>query len=172
MQALIALVSLLVWNKKALGYKLYNECFSSLLSFLTNFLLCVFLHLRLANCLKTLVERKEYVDKTNHYETKKQKDNGIGKFGVFAMTTLVNSSSTMLKDRYYASQFGTTVAASTKMPKVTYFLWGTRDCMVIGSSFILPDIVCDVLTQNSDVERSTALRISQFACPVLTQFVS
>jgi hypothetical protein len=78
----------------------------------------------------------------------------------------------MLKDRYYASQFGTTVATSTKMPKVTYFLWGMRDCMVIGSSFILPDIMCDVLTRNSDVERTTALRISQFACPVLAQFVS
>mmetsp|Transcript_13568 Transcript_13568/g.25455 ORF Transcript_13568/g.25455 Transcript_13568/m.25455 type:complete len:361 (+) Transcript_13568:427-1509(+) len=122
-----------------------------------------------ANCLKTIVEQKDNINKHNQ-EEKNKKDEGISKFGVFALTTIVNSSATMLKDRYYASHFGTNVAASTKVPKITYFLWGMRDCMVIGSSFILPDIMCDVLTKNSDLERTTALRISQFACPVLTQF--
>ena len=124
-----------------------------------------------ANCLKTLVEHKENVNK-HSYGKKNHNDEGRSKFGVFALTTIVNSSATMLKDRYYASHFGTTVAATTQVPKVTYFLWGVRDCMVIGSSFILPDIMCDVLTKNSDLERTTALRISQFACPVLAQFVS
>jgi hypothetical protein len=117
------------------------------------------------------VEHKNHLDKS-YQEKKNTKDEGIGKFGVFALTTIVNSSATMLKDKYYASHFGSTMAASTQVPKVTYFLWGVRDCMVIGSSFILPDIMCDVLAKNTELERTTALRISQFACPVLTQFVS
>lgn len=120
-----------------------------------------------ANCLKTLVEHQNHFSRRDH----KQKDDGLGKIGVFAMTTVVNSSATMLKDKYYATHFGT-ATASTRMPKLTYLLWGVRDCMVIGSSFILPDIMCDILTKNSDLDRTTALRISQFACPVLTQFAA
>ena len=95
----------------------------------------------------------------------------IGTFGVFALTTSVNSASTMYKDRFYASYFGTAKQAM-KMPLITYGLWGLRDCMVIGSSFILPAHMCDVLQRNTSLDRVTALQISQLACPILTQVVA
>ena len=93
------------------------------------------------------------------------------KFGVFAATTAVNSSTTMLKDKFYAKHFGTATAA-VKVPMITYGLWSLRDCMVIGSSFILPDIMSGILQEHSELDKKSALRISQFACPIVAQFVS
>ena len=95
----------------------------------------------------------------------------MAQFGVFAATTAINSSSTMLKDKFYAKHFGT-ASAALKVPMITYGLWGLRDCMVIGSSFILPDIMSGILQEHSGLDSESALRISQFACPVVTQFVS
>jgi hypothetical protein len=115
------------------------------------------------NCLKTIVE---------HQETRNNDSASIsstGKFGVFAMTTAVNSTTTMMKDNFYARQFGTTTA---KMPLITYGLWGLRDCMVIGSSFILPEYMSNTLQQNSDLDKKTALQISQLTCPIATQLVA
>ena len=95
----------------------------------------------------------------------------MAKFGVFATTTVINSSTTMLKDKFYAKHFGT-AKASLKVPMITYGLWGLRDCMVIGSSFILPDVMSGILEEQHGLDKKTAQKLSQFACPVVAQFVS
>ena len=85
------------------------------------------------------------------------------------MTTVVNSASSLVKDKFYARQFGTT---ASKMPLITYGLWGIRDCIVIGSSFILPEYVCNSIQQQTGLDTKTSLQISQFTCPVLAQVVA
>lgn len=135
----------------------------------------------IANCLKTMVEHNEQVRIQNiqdrHFNSKNsmsessESSYGMTKFGVFAATTAVNSSTTMLKDKFYAKHFGTATAA-VKVPMITYGLWSLRDCMVIGSSFILPDIMSGILQEHSELDKKSALRISQFACPIVAQFAA
>lgn len=128
-----------------------------------------------ANCLKTLYEHNQ-VDPsaTNSNKTKdsNKEENSIltGKIGIFAGTTIVNSSTTLLKDKYYAIHFGT--SSTRPVPYRTFALWGLRDCMVIGSSFILPEIVSKKLQEYTDMDKKRALQISQFACPVATQLLA
>ena len=93
-----------------------------------------------------------------------------GQTALFAGTTVVNSGATMLKDRAYAKMFGQ--SASRGVPMVTYGLWGMRDCMVIGSSFVMPKIVGDRLVQDFGMDEGVASSVAQFSCPVLTQAVA
>ena len=74
-----------------------------------------------------------------------------------------------MKDRFYAKQFGST---ATKMPLVTYGLWGLRDCLVIGSSFILPDKMSQILQEEIDLDETSALQLSQLICPIAAQTVA
>jgi hypothetical protein len=121
-----------------------------------------------ANSLKTILEYQDNQKSDNMCSDSMPR---IGTFSVFALTTSVNSTSTMYKDRFYARHFGTTKTAA-KMPLITYGLWGARDCMVIGSSFILPGHMSDILERNTNLDRVTSLQISQLTCPVLTQLVA
>lgn len=89
--------------------------------------------------------------------------------GVFTITTAINTTCTMLKDRFYAQSFGT---ITTKIPIITYGLWGLRDCMVIGSSFVLPEYISVSLQQHTNLDKTTALQVSQLACPVAIQVVA
>ena len=101
------------------------------------------------------------------------KDNGQesrGKLGIFVTTTMVNSSFSMLKDKFYAVHFGAP-SAPPRIPLITYGLWGTRDLITIGSSFILPDIVSNILEEEVNLDKSNALRIAQMACPIGMQLV-
>jgi len=118
------------------------------------------------NCLKTIMEHKDHFKETDAPNS----SNDGGKFGVFAATTVINSGTTMLKDKFYAKHFGNATAASN-VPKLTYGLWGLRDCMVIGSSFILPDLFCGILMENTEMDRKTALTVSQLTCPIAAQFL-
>eukprot|EP00592_Proboscia_alata_P027328 CAMPEP_0194443350 /NCGR_PEP_ID=MMETSP0176-20130528/126652_1 /TAXON_ID=216777 /ORGANISM="Proboscia alata, Strain PI-D3" /LENGTH=345 /DNA_ID=CAMNT_0039269579 /DNA_START=82 /DNA_END=1119 /DNA_ORIENTATION=- len=119
------------------------------------------------NCLKTIMEHRDHFKEPDALGS----SNDAEKFGVFAATTAINSGASMLKDKFYATHFGNATAAST-VPKITYGLWGLRDCMVIGSSFILPDLFCGVLTRNTEMDRKTALTVSQLSCPIAAQFVA
>lgn len=124
-----------------------------------------------ANCLKTIVEHQENkLNYSNMNRNESSSASGSGHFAVFALTTAVNSSTTMMKDKFYAARFGTTAIA--KMPLITYGLWGLRDCMVIGSSFILPEYTSNVLKEYTQLDPKTALQVSQVACPVVTQVVA
>lgn len=120
-----------------------------------------------ANCCKTFIEHQEKFQETQGKLPAASNDNRA-KAGVFVATTAVNSAASMLKDKYYATKFSAS-GAPAKVPLITYGLWGVRDCMVIGSSFVLPDIVSGVIEREMDVQKTTALQISQFFCPIVTQ---
>jgi len=129
------------------------------------------------NCCKTILEHREQFkeaeesEKISSLSSSGNNDNKAN-MSVFLGTTVINSASSMWKDRYFAMQFGVAKAANAaKVPLITYGLWGMRDCMVIGSSFILPDIVSSILQRQTDLNHDTALRISQFTCPVVSQLI-
>ena len=125
-----------------------------------------------ANCLKTIVEHQEYCRKTDEESRYKQSTdtNAYGKVGVFLGTALVNSGTSLLKDKTYAKMFGTSRAASS-MPLITYVLWATRDLLVVGSSFILPDLVAHKLEEHTHLNTTDALKLSQLTVPIATQFL-
>jgi hypothetical protein len=131
-----------------------------------------------ANCLKTIVEHQN-LDKEIALSDSNQNKNGnntltslsnAGTFGVFSVTTVVNSAASIMKDRFYARNFGCVTKA--KMPPITYCFWGMRDCVVIGSSFILPELMCNIIEEQTNMDKRSALQISQFTCPMLAQIVA
>ena len=111
-----------------------------------------------ANCIKTVNEHYR-VDSTN------------SKMTLFVGTTVVNSGTTLLKDRAYATMFGTSGAAP-KVPLVTFGLWALRDCLVIGSSFVLPDLVGSTLQRKTQMNQTEATRFAQLFCPIATQVIA
>lgn len=126
-----------------------------------------------ANSLKTIVEHQEHYRKT-HEETRHKQStstNSHGKMGVFLGTTIVNSGCSILKDKTYAKMFGTAGAASS-MPLITYGLWATRDLSVVGSSFVLPELVAHKLQEHTDWNKADALKFSQLTVPIATQFLA
>ncbi len=92
--------------------------------------------------------------------------------GTMAVTTAVNSATSMMKDKFYASQFNGAVNKNLKLPLISFGMWGIRDCTTIASSFILPNHVGDMLHTYSDLDRGTAKTLSQIVCPVVAQFVA
>jgi hypothetical protein len=130
-----------------------------------------------ANAFKTLEEHATYSrDRSNSLaDSKSASKNIAGTFQIAAFlgTTVVNSGSSMMKDRAYARMFsGQTTTAS--FPKSTYAMWAIRDLSVIGSSFLLPDIVSAKLVEhsNGEIDRDRALSMCQIGLPVLAQFVA
>eukprot|EP00978_Attheya_sp_CCMP212_P019823 scaffold56037_cov45-Attheya_sp.AAC.2 len=126
-----------------------------------------------ANVLKTLVEHREQEQSSRNGRVVKsdESSSNAGTLGIFAGTATVNSVLTLYKERAYAQIFGTSGAA-TKIPKISYALWATRDWLVIGSSFVLPDIVSVNLQETWGLREADASKISQLACPVVTQLVA
>mmetsp|Transcript_24665 Transcript_24665/g.36776 ORF Transcript_24665/g.36776 Transcript_24665/m.36776 type:complete len:361 (-) Transcript_24665:37-1119(-) len=131
-----------------------------------------------ANCLKTIVEHNDHLEQRvredSSPKTQSNKDsseNTISKMGTtttFLGTTIVNSTTSIMKDRAYARMFGTSGVAS-KVPAITIGLWASRDAMVMGSSFMLPEIVSEILMDRTSMTQQKSLSLSQFLCPVLTQ---
>lgn len=89
----------------------------------------------------------------------------------FLGVTFVNSGASMIKDRAYAQMFSGSSSA-TVFPRSTYALWMMRDFSVIGSSFLLPDIVSSKLVENYEMDRERARNLCQIGLPVLAQFVA
>jgi len=124
-----------------------------------------------ANSLKTISEHQDF-----HKSNAVVEANGstgvpvVGKMGVFLGTTFVNSSSALLKDQAYAKMFGT--HSNTAVPKLSYAFWIARDFSVIGSSFILPDLVSGHVARMFDVDEKSAKSMSQLALPVVAQFIA
>ena len=127
-------------------------------------------YLSIANCLKTVTEhQKHFAD--NSVKNEAVPLSGANKFAIFAATTTVNSSVSMVKDKFYASHFGSS-SAVINIPRATYGLWALRDCTVIGSSFILPEVCGEILEENSELDKATALQISQLMVPIAAQTVA
>lgn len=132
-----------------------------------------------ANCIKTFGEYQDVQcrQQRQHRSIRPINDGpdaggSSGKMGVFFGTSVVNSSLSLLKDRAYATMFSSGAGAAPKVPLVTYGLWASRDFMVIGSSFVLPEKVSRELVDRTGMDRSDALKLAQFACPVATQFLA
>ena len=123
-----------------------------------------------ANSLKTISEHQDY-HKSNSAEADRPTSPALGHMGVFLGTTFVNSSSALLKDQAYAKMFGTN-SKITEVPKLSYAFWIARDFSVIGSSFILPDLVSGHVARMCDIDEKSAKSMSQLALPVVTQFVA
>jgi hypothetical protein len=100
--------------------------------------------------------------------------------GLLVGTSTVNMSMSLLKDRAYARMFGNqqTIPNSAKplaVPKLSYAMWMTRDFMVVGSSFLLPDMVVQNLLKNGYIDpaqTNATLRGAQFLIPVASQLVA
>jgi len=123
-----------------------------------------------ANVFKTLTEHEEIISKREKSE-KPLPNADYWKFASFSMTTLVNSGTSLMKDRAYATMFGTS-SASKSFPPVTYGLWGLRDCVVISSSFVFPEMMGKALQEKTNMNRKEALSMSQMICPVAAQVIA
>lgn len=115
-----------------------------------------------ANCLKTIAEHREMKNRPKFAPSSPRSS-----MGVFTATTFVNSYAAILKDRYYARTFGSSVG---NVPLITYGLWGFRDCLVVGSAFFLPNHVAKRLHEQLNFDKISAQTISQLLCPVAAQF--
>jgi hypothetical protein len=132
-----------------------------------------------ANAFKTFEEHATYSqDRSTSNDTNKKHNNTITNAGMFTAaaflgTTVVNSGTSMLKDRAYARMFSGT-SSSTSFPRSTYALWMMRDLSVIGASFLLPDIVSAKMVEyyNGEMDRERARNLCQIGLPVLAQFVA
>jgi hypothetical protein len=128
-----------------------------------------------ANSLKTLVEyQNSRNDLGNDGSSSRSSNSGSidsGKLSIFLGTTFVNSAFSLLKDTTYAKLYGSnTIQAS--VPRLTYAMWMGRDLSVVGSSFILPDLVYPKLMDAYDLDENSAKSICQLALPMGAQFVA
>ena len=130
-----------------------------------------------ANAFKTLEEHVTYSrdrsKSTNAPGESNSKTAGKFKVAAFLGTTAVNSGASMLKDRAYARMFSGT-NSSTSVPRASYVMWMMRDLSVIGSSFLLPDLVAAKMVDyhDGDMDRDRARNICQIGLPILAQFVA
>ena len=125
-----------------------------------------------ANSLKTITEHQDHERKRNE-SRRLHRDSSSppsSEMTVFTGTTIVNSASSLLKDKAYARMFASSSGVASSMPLVSYGLFATRDLMVVGSSFILPELVAKRLEQEYQLDKKEALRISQLSVPIATQF--
>ncbi|KAG7359054.1 hypothetical protein IV203_015643 [Nitzschia inconspicua] len=131
-----------------------------------------------ANSFKTLEEHQSHQAKRTANGSSVNAVPQIGKMGTFLGTTLVNSGASIMKDRAYARMFSAATPAATStsysksFPKATYAMWMMRDLSVIGSSFILPDLVTSHIVETYRVDAAKAQSICQLTIPVAAQFVA
>lgn len=130
-----------------------------------------------ANAFKTLEEHATYsrdrsASTTNH--SSNNKNAGMFKAAAFLGTTVVNSGASMLKDRAYARMFSGKTSNSASFPRASYALWIMRDLSVIGSSFLLPDLVSAKMVDyyRGEMDRERARSLCQLGLPVVAQFVA
>lgn len=133
-----------------------------------------------ANSLKTITEHQDQVERirrtTSISETPSAGSEHASPpsantvMAVFMGTSVVNSAASLYKDRSYARMFGT--SAATSLPKVTYGLWMARDFAVMGSSFILPDLVSEKMHSQYDMDPVKTKRIAQITIPAAMQLVA
>lgn len=132
-----------------------------------------------ANAFKTLEEYSTYSrDRSSSSSIDHQKsssisnNNGMFKLGAFFGTTFINSGASLVKDKAYARMFSGSSTSTKSFPRSTYALWMMRDFSVIGSSFLLPDIVSPKLVEHYGMDNERARSLCQFGLPVLAQFVA
>lgn len=129
-----------------------------------------------ANSLRTLTDHYE---ETTQEEVSSSKSNATSasssstsSAALFLGTTMVNSTTSLMKDRAYAKLFGNAVQ-NAGVPAVSYALWMSRDLTVVGSSFLLPPVVAQWIQERTSIQsQDQALKIAQVASPVGAQLVA
>jgi len=96
-----------------------------------------------------------------------------GPYSLFFGTAFVNCGASLMKDRAYARMFG--VSNSSAIPKTTYAMWMFRDFTVVGSSFVLPDLVARKIVERNPHEQQNydaIKKMTQLVLPIASQFVA
>ena len=125
-----------------------------------------------ANCVNTISNHNPLEYQKEDILTSSMNSNSFS-MGVLCLTTVVNSSSSIVKDRFYVKLFGITSSSTAmRVPFITYGLWGLRDCVNISSSFILPKHVSKALQNHTTLDNTLSLQLAQLACPILAQFIA
>ncbi|KAL8243649.1 hypothetical protein R6Q59_009907 [Mikania micrantha] len=65
----------------------------------------------------------------------------------FVATSAVNMSMCVYKDSQFARMFGSSSSPAVRIPKLSYALFATRDCMTIFASFNLPHLIAPKLAE-------------------------
>ena len=100
------------------------------------------------------------------YGERVNKDIGFAKW---LLTSTVNTSTCLIKDRAYAKLFGT--SAPTHVPMGSYLVWASRDILSMGVIFTMPPVVAREVAKVTGDEK-LAYYSAQFALPLLLQTVS
>lgn len=128
-----------------------------------------------ANSLKTIAEHRKEFSGNNALAAGGADKESMGKLGIFFGTSFANSGASVMKDRAFAYMFAADSAAAAvqKVPVATYGLWLSRDLIGVGSSFVLPDLIAQKVSNTCNPEEVKRNRdLSQFLVPVATQFVA
>lgn len=87
----------------------------------------------------------------------------------FILVSMVNISTTIVKDKYLAKIFGN--SSPGNIPMTTYGLWCSRDALTILAAFVVPQMFANfAVTAGYNRKRSEV--IAQFLSPILLQTVS
>lgn len=90
---------------------------------------------------------------------------------VFVMTTVVNMTSCIFKDRAFTRMFGT--VAPKSVPLLTYFLFAARDSLTILASFTAVPLLSEELTKREKRPLNLEpITFSQLTCPMFVQLFS
>ncbi|KAI9254036.1 hypothetical protein BY458DRAFT_541961 [Sporodiniella umbellata] len=93
-------------------------------------------------------------------------------FYKFLSTSVVNIMLSVYKDRTFTQLFGN-ASKQTRLPKLSYVLFATRDAMTIAASFNAPIWIAEKLQQKSIInDPKTANVTSQLVSPAAIQFIS
>jgi hypothetical protein len=88
----------------------------------------------------------------------------------FIGSSTANVTLSVLKDLYFTRAFG--VGSIRPVPLISYQLYMVRDCMTIGASFNLPDIVASKIVESSSISPFAAATAAQLITPCAIQFLS
>ena len=82
---------------------------------------------------------------------------------------VVNTSTSLIKDKALAQAFGNTDARP--FPMTSFGLFLLRDVVAMASAFTIPPILGKYISDKFGLEEKTGLRIGQLTSPLLVQFV-
>lgn len=80
--------------------------------------------------------------------------------------TLVNMLMSILKDKAFAKNFGT--SGQEKVKPVSIFIWMIRDVITMAAAFVIPSRVAKIF-EKQGLSNSASQNLAQFLCPITFQ---
>lgn len=99
--------------------------------------------------------------KENHIENKR--------LAIFSVTSLINILAITYKDKAYLQMFEKRIL---HLPRSSYLLFMMRDCLTVGSTFVLKKDVMESLHKDYQWSYAVADFMASFTVPIMAQFVS